>query len=309
MEILVPPYNFLLLSLFLLPLYFFITYKTRKIDDPNKPNLPPGPPKLPIIGNLHQLEQPYHRALSQLSKIYGPVMLLRLGIVPTLVVSSAETSEQVLKTFDLDFCTRPSLVGLKRLSYNHLDIVSGPYGEYWREVRKICVHELLSTQRVQSFKAVRAEEIAVLIDSILSSSSNATPVDVFEMLTGCTQRTICRVAFGSKPGDQLVNDRLTEILYGVMEVSDGFLASDFFPKVGWIIDMITGSHGKIEKCFHKLDSFFQQMIDEHLNPERLKPDNDDIIDVLLKLEKGQRSTIRLTNDHIKAILMHHLKVT
>ncbi|KAI3866639.1 hypothetical protein MKW92_027593 [Papaver armeniacum] len=71
-----------------------------------------------------------------------------------------------------------------------------------------------------------------------------------------------------------------------MVVLGSFSASDFFPKVGWIIDRITGSH------------------DEHLYPERLKPDHDDIIDVLLKLEKDQRSTIRLTNDHIKAILMH-----
>ncbi|KAI3997580.1 hypothetical protein MKX01_029411, partial [Papaver californicum] len=70
-----------------------------------------------------------------------------------------------------------------------------------------------------------------------------------------------------------------------MVVFSSFSASDFFPEVGWIIDRITGSH------------------DEHLDPERQNPDHDDIIDVLLKLEKDQTSAIRLTNDHIKAILM------
>ncbi|KAI3846259.1 hypothetical protein MKW92_026192 [Papaver armeniacum] len=296
---------FLLVPLILLPLYFLITRKNG--DQQNKPNFPPSPPKLPIIGNLHQLGKPIHQVLHELSKVYGPVMLLQLGRVPTLVISSAEAAEQVLKTFDLEFCTRPPLVGPKRLSYNHLDIATGPYGEYWREIRKICVLELLSTKRVQSFKAVRAEEIDVMIDSLSSCSSNTTPVDVFEKLISFTHKTICRVAFGSKAGDhsrnQLVSGRLKEILYEVMVVFSSFSASDFFPEVGWIIDRITGSHCRTEKCFHNLDEFFQQMIDEHLDPERQKPDHDDIIDVLLKLKKDQTSTIRLTNDHIKAILM------
>ncbi|XP_026420007.1 cytochrome P450 71B36-like [Papaver somniferum] len=134
---------------------------------------------------------PIHQVLNKLSEIYGLVMLLQLGHVPKLVISSVEAAEQILKTFDLEFCTRPSLVGLKCISYNHLDIAFTPYGEYWREMRKICVLELFSTKRVQSFKAVRAEEIDVLIDYILSSS-NATHVDVFDKFTSFTHRTICR---------------------------------------------------------------------------------------------------------------------
>ncbi|KAI3866643.1 hypothetical protein MKW92_027597 [Papaver armeniacum] len=188
-------------------------------------------------------------------------MLLQLGRVQTLVISSAEAAEQVLKTFDLEFCTRPTLVGPKRLSYNHLDIAFGPYGEHWRELRKICILELLSTKRVQSFRAVRSEEIDVLIDSI-SSASNTTPVDIFEKLASFTHRTICRVAFGSKTGDysrnQLVNGRLTGILHEVMVALSGFSASDFFPKIGWIIDRITGNHVALENCFHDLDEFFSR---------------------------------------------------
>ncbi|KAI3968375.1 hypothetical protein MKW92_029291 [Papaver armeniacum] len=117
------PYNFLLLlPLILLPLCFLITF----ISDNKKPKFPPGPPKRPIIGNLHQLAKPPHQALSKLSKIYGPVMLLQFGCVPTVVISSAEAAEQVLKTHDLEFCTRPPLAGAKRLSYNYLDIANVP---------------------------------------------------------------------------------------------------------------------------------------------------------------------------------------
>lgn len=304
MELLLPYCNFFLLLplLLLLALYFL---KTRKNG-----HHPPGPPRLPIIGNLHQLGKPMHQVLDELSKKYGPVMLLQLGRVPTLVISSPEAAKQILKTYDLQFCNRPSLAASKRLSYNHLDIASGTYGEYYREIRKICLLELFSTKRVQSFKTVRAEEMELLIDSLSSSSANSAPVDVIKKLTNFTHRTVFRIAFGSKKtGDhsrnELADSRLMEILDELMVGLTGFSASDFFPKVGWIIDRITGSHATIEKCFHDLDEFFQQMIDQHLDPERLKPDRDDIIDVLLKLDKDhQASKIRFTNNHIKAILMN-----
>ncbi|XP_026383322.1 cytochrome P450 71B36-like [Papaver somniferum] len=305
MEILPSNYFLLLVPLLLLPLYFLTTRKFD--DDQNKPNFPPGPPKLPIIGNFHQLGKPPHQALSKLSKIYGPVMLLQFGSVPTLVISSAVAAKQVLKTLDLEFCTRPPLTGIKRLSYNHLDISFVPYGEYWKEVRKICMLELLSVKRVQSFKADMAEEIDVLIDFISLSSDTCRHVDIFEMLTNFTHKTICRVAFGSATGQSrnLFNGRLTEILFGAMSVLSGFYASDFFPKVGWIVDRITGIHGRTENVFQDLDELFQQMIQEHLNPARPKPEHEDLIDVFLKLENDQiSSTVRLANDNIKAILMN-----
>ncbi|KAJ0786059.1 putative cytochrome P450 [Helianthus annuus] len=74
--------------------------------------LPPGPPGLPIIGNLHELDTSnFADYLWRLSKRYGPLMSLRLGRVQTLVVSSAEMAKEVLKTKDLIFCNRPVLTG------------------------------------------------------------------------------------------------------------------------------------------------------------------------------------------------------
>nr|XP_040257142.1 G-type lectin S-receptor-like serine/threonine-protein kinase At2g19130 [Aegilops tauschii subsp. strangulata] len=62
-----------------------------------------GPWQLPLIGSLHHVLLPRHgelplRALRDLSRKHGPLMLLRFGAVPTLVVSSAEAAGEVLKT-------------------------------------------------------------------------------------------------------------------------------------------------------------------------------------------------------------------
>ncbi|KAL2892846.1 Cytochrome P450 71B29, partial [Bienertia sinuspersici] len=75
---------------------------------------PPSSKGLPIIANLHQFN-PINTYLYffQLPKIYGPLIYLKLGFVPTIVVSSAKLAREVLKTQDHVFCSRPSIVGQK----------------------------------------------------------------------------------------------------------------------------------------------------------------------------------------------------
>ncbi|KAI8014922.1 Cytochrome P450 71B34 [Camellia lanceoleosa] len=120
----------LLLFLVAIPifLFFFVLHKSR---GNGHVLLPPGPPGLPFIGNLHQLNNSApHHYLWQLSKQYGPLMSLRPGSVPTLVVFSARMGKQVMKTHDLEFASRPSMVGQQKLSYNGLNLVFAPLNDY-----------------------------------------------------------------------------------------------------------------------------------------------------------------------------------
>ncbi|KAF2291933.1 hypothetical protein GH714_042275 [Hevea brasiliensis] len=175
---------------------------------------PPGPPGIPIIGNLHQLGKLRHQSLWQFSKKYGPVMLIQLGRVPTLIVSSADAAKEVLKTHDLNTCSRPLLAGTGKLSYNYLDIAFTPYGDYWREMRKICVLELFSAKRVQSFQFVREEEVDLLINSISNFSSSATPVDLSEKILSLTANITCRAAFGKSFQERgFSHERFQEIIH------------------------------------------------------------------------------------------------
>ncbi|KAF6137758.1 hypothetical protein GIB67_040466 [Kingdonia uniflora] len=222
-----------------------------------QPNLPPSPPRLPFIGNLHQLGALRHHSLWALSKEYGPIMLLKLGSIPTLVVSSAEHAKEVMKTQDLDFCSRPPLVCPKRLSYGFLDIAFSPYNEYWREMRKICILELFSVKRVQSFGFVREEEVANMIKSISESSVSSSPVNLTSKFLSLTNQIISRIVCGKS----YQGNNFEEYVFEALAVLGTPTAADYFPHFGWIVDKFTGLNKRLENIFHDLDNIFFAGVD------------------------------------------------
>ncbi|TXG49124.1 hypothetical protein EZV62_024999 [Acer yangbiense] len=130
-------------------------------------NLPPGPLKLPLIGNLHQLsgDLPFRR-LKELAKTYGPFMHLQLGHTTAFAVFSTEYAEQVFKTHGANFVERLYTLASHVLSYNSSGVASTCYGAYWREVRKVNMLGFLTMKKVQSFQSVREEEMLNLINWI-----------------------------------------------------------------------------------------------------------------------------------------------
>ncbi|RWR94943.1 cytochrome P450 71B10-like protein [Cinnamomum micranthum f. kanehirae] len=84
----------------------------------------------------------------------------------------------------------------KSLSYNFLDIGFAPYGEYWREMRKVCVVELFNQKRIQSFGFIREEEVARMVASISEYCSSSKAINLSDLLVTLTSNIICRAAFG-----------------------------------------------------------------------------------------------------------------
>ncbi|XP_026400228.1 cytochrome P450 71A9-like [Papaver somniferum] len=269
--------------------------------------LPPGPRRLPLIGNLHQLGNDLpHISLQKLSNEYGPLMFLKLGSLPTLVVSSADLAEKILKTHDLVFSNRPMFYAPAKLSYGYSDISFSPYGEYWREVKKIAVLELLSAKKVLSYQAVREEEVALAINLIRTSSSSSVPVNLSEILLCLINNVVCRVAFGLKyETAQDEEDGKNKIYVTLQETQNllvGFSTADLFPWMSWI-HKFDGLDKKLEKNFRHMDEFYDNVIDEHISKSSKAGVEEDFVDVLLRVQKDPSQGITLTRDNIKGILM------
>ncbi|XP_009591952.1 5-OH-xanthotoxin synthase-like [Nicotiana tomentosiformis] len=282
----------------------FLLLKAKK---GGKTNLPPGPIGLPFIGNLHQYDTlTPHLYFWKLSKKYGKIFSLKLASAPMVVVSSAKLAKEVLKTHDLVFCSRPSILCQQKLSYNGRDIVFSRYNDCWREMRKICVLQLFSLKKVQSFSPVREDEVSRMISRISQQAATSRITNLSKFMISLSSSIICRVAFGIRYDEEAHERKRFNFLLeesGAMMAS--FFVSDFFPSLSWI-DKLTGVTARLEKIFNDLDEFYKELIEQHLNPNRPKSMEGDILDILLQLKKEKSTPIDLTLEDIKALVMNVL---
>ncbi|KAM7518187.1 hypothetical protein LguiB_017149 [Lonicera macranthoides] len=232
-------------------------------------------------------------------------MSLRLGSLLALVVSSAKLAKEIMKTHDLVFCSRPTLLGQQKLSYNGVEVALSPYNDYWREMKKIVTLHLFSSKRVQSFRPIREDEVSRMIQKVSQQATSSKIANVSEIVVSLTSTIICRVAFSKRFDEGHEESRFHGLLTECQAVLASFYISDHFPMMGWL-DRVSGLLARQDKNFKEMDSFYQELIDEHLDPERRSSTQEDIIDIFLQLKEDQSSSFNLTFSHIKALLTNIL---
>nr|XP_011469756.1 PREDICTED: cytochrome P450 71A4-like [Fragaria vesca subsp. vesca] len=316
-QTLLQPFSSLTLMHVLLLLIFLILLYKSFITSPTTKNSPPSPPKLPIIGNLHQLGSYPYRSLEALAKRFGPdLMLLHFGSVPVLVVSSPETAGEVLHTNGLVFSSRPKLIVFKKLLYDHRDVSSAPYGDYWRQMKSIFVLHLLSNKRVQSYRGVREEETKLMLrkieQSISSSPDHSAAINLTEMFSSLTNDVSCRVAFGRKYCVGEDGEMFQELLKEFLELLGRVNIADYIPWLAWWSNF-NGLNAKLDKVAKRFDDFLEGVVQEHIdidasdskknNSTKGNEDKKDFVDVLLGLQKEKGADFALDRLSIKALIL------
>uniref|UniRef100_A0A0E0JFW2 Cytochrome P450 n=1 Tax=Oryza punctata TaxID=4537 RepID=A0A0E0JFW2_ORYPU len=280
---------------------------------------PPSPPwGLPLLGHLHLLGALPHRALRSLAAAHGPVLLLRLGRVPVVFVSSAAAAEEVMRSRDLEFASRPRSAVAERLLYGH-DVAFAPYGEYWRQTRRICVVHLLSARRVLSFRRVREEEAAALVGRVRAAAlapGARGAVDLIEHLIAYSNTVVSRAVFGDESARGLYGDvdrgrALRKLFDDFVQLLGQEPMGELQPWLGWV-DSLRGLEGKVRRTFEALDSILEKVIDDHRRRRRevgrqmddSGGDHRDFVDVLLDVnEMDKDAGIQLGTIEIKGIIM------
>ncbi|XP_066383565.1 indole-2-monooxygenase-like [Miscanthus floridulus] len=265
--------------------------------------LPSPPSRLPIIGHLHLIGSLPHVSLRDLAARHGRdgLMLLHLGAVPTLIVSSPSAAQAVLRTQDHIFASRAYSPATDILFYGSTGIAVSPYGEHWRQVKKIVTTHLLTNKKVRSYRHAREHEVRLVVGKIREAATAGTAIDLSELLNSFANDIVCHAVSGKFFREEGRNTLFRELLEANSSLIGGFNVEDYFPvlvKLDIIKRMVCAKAQKVNKMW---DILLDMLIDDHASKLALERDGEesDFIDVLLSLQQEYN----LTRDHIKAQLV------
>ncbi|KAI3857270.1 hypothetical protein MKX03_027852 [Papaver bracteatum] len=220
-------------SLFLIAILFLLSYLLLKSSlfkgSPSNYQLPPGPYGLPILGNLHRLGDLPHQDLQKLSLKYGPIMYMKLGLVPVIVISSPESAELIFKTHDIVFASRPILQCGRYFGYEQKGVVFKQYGSSWRYIRKLCTVHLLTNSKIESFKSTRESEVRNGVESIKVAASSQVVMDLSFIVGSLAEDITHKTIFGSLKDDQFNSKFLIQDAFRLI---GAFNIADYIPYVG-----------------------------------------------------------------------------
>ncbi|KAK9069378.1 hypothetical protein SSX86_011281 [Deinandra increscens subsp. villosa] len=277
------PFIVFLLSVVLFRYKISNKRKTIKLAPPE----PSG--ALPFVGHLHHLHspEPVARTLAKMADNHGSIFALRLGSQRAMVVSSWQMVKECFSTNDRNFASRPNMAVSRYMGYNSAVFALAPYGPYWREIRKLVVLELLTSQRLEKHKNVRYSEVRYLINELYSLTGfGQRVVNMTEWFEHVTFNIIVRMlagkrfsfSSGCKDEDLQVKEAIKKGLY----LSGVFVVSDVIPCLEW---MDIGGHVKaMKQAAKELDVVLGKWVDEHVEKRKKScgsNEDRDFMDVML----------------------------
>ncbi|XP_043693448.1 cytochrome P450 89A2-like [Telopea speciosissima] len=200
-------------------------------------SLPPGPPKVPIIGNLLW----FYKSFSDLEPIlqslrhkYGPIITLHIGSRPAIFITDHSLAHQALVENGAAFADRPpSSASSRIITTNQHNINSAGYGPLWRVLRRNLTSELLHPSKVKSFSHARKWVLEILKSRLRFHGESGEPlrvIDTFQFVMFCLLVFMC---FGDKLDEKVIRE-IEDVERTLLVNIRSFNVLAFFPKLGKI---------------------------------------------------------------------------
>ncbi|AWP08863.1 putative cytochrome P450 2F2 [Scophthalmus maximus] len=160
-------------------------------------NFPPGPPALPVLGNvLHlSLKNPL-KDFERLRRTYGNVYSLFLGPKPVVIVSGMKAIKEALVNRGNDFAGRPQDLFVNDVTEGR-GVILADYGPSWKEHRRFALMTLRNFGLGKNSMEERIHgELQYAVDTLAKNPGKA--VSPGAMFHNMSSNIICQVLFGKR---------------------------------------------------------------------------------------------------------------
>ncbi|VAI52810.1 unnamed protein product [Triticum turgidum subsp. durum] len=231
-------------------------------------------------------------------------MLLRLGAVPSLVVSLARAAMAVLRTQDHVCASRVQSTVTDVLFYGSIDMAFSPYGDHWRQIRKIVATHLLGSKKVGSYRLADDRPVQHALMRIREAAARSAAVDLSKLLSSFTADIVCHAVSGKSFRGGGRSELFRELVETSSMLIGGFNLEDYFPKFARLDVVRRMVCARAERIKKKWDDLLSPFINNHAKNTTLEYEinqggETDFIDVLLSIQQEYN----LTRENIKAVLV------
>ncbi|PIA56145.1 hypothetical protein AQUCO_00700475v1 [Aquilegia coerulea] len=261
---------------FLISLCFLIRWLKRPKSSSTSMEAPEAPGAWPIVGHLRVLggeRNLPHQVLGAMADKCGPIFTVRIGMRCALVVCKWEVAKECFTTNDKSFASRPNTSAAKIMGYDYAMMGFAPYGNYWRELRKLIMFELLSGSRLESLKYIQDSEVHMCINELYQKwvihdkARGPVAVEMKQWFGDLTQNVILRMMTGKRysvatsASDETESRRVQSGMRDFLRLLGIFIVEDAIPILEWFD--LQGYKKEMKNTAKDLDVLYQGWYEEH----------------------------------------------
>ncbi|KAK7472246.1 hypothetical protein VKT23_000367 [Stygiomarasmius scandens] len=223
----------------------FIVYHLFTDRSRSRFPLPPGPKRLPLIGNLQDLnkiDKPLWLAYADWAKTFGDVFYLEVFGQPMVVLNSAKAVEDILEKRSANYSDRPPGYMINELMGWAWDFAHMRYSDWWSRLHRKTFHQYFQPRQVPDFYPIQRESASSFLKKLVES-----PDDFLEHVRYHAGSIILKVVYGYNM--KYKNDRYViladKAVRGLSEaLAHGSFLVDFLPILSYVPSWFPGASFK-----------------------------------------------------------------
>ncbi|XP_062405828.1 cytochrome P450 1A1 [Sardina pilchardus] len=271
----------------------------------------PGPRPLPIIGNVMELGGNPHLSLSAMTKRYGHVFQIQIGMRPVVVLSGIDMVRQALIKKGEDFASRPDLYSFQFINDGKSLAFSSDQAGVWRARRKLAMSALRSFSTLEgenpAYSCVLEEQISTegiyLVERLQTVMDDSGSFDPFRHIVVSVANVICGMCFGRRYSHD------DDDLLSLVNMSDEFgqvvgsgNPADFIPFLRFLP---SSSMKKFMAINDRFTKFIQKIVGEHYesyDKNNIRDITDSLIDHCEDRKLDENSNEQVSDEKIVSIV-------
>ncbi|CAN8305298.1 unnamed protein product [Cochlearia groenlandica] len=234
-----------------------------------------------------------HRVLAALAKRFQAVSLMAfsVGFSRFVISSEPETAKEILN--GSAFVDRPVKESAYELLF-HRAMGFAPYGEYWRNIRRISATHLFNPKRIAGFEGVRVSNGLKMVEKIKSivtsgSSGDGHEVEVKKVVHLGSLNNLMTTVFGESYDFDDVNGKyLDSMVSEGYELLGMFNWSDHFWGLRWFD--FQGVRKRCKTLVSQVNAFVGQIVEDHKTKKmnNVHGEESNFVDGLLGMQKEEK---------------------